>query len=119
ALAKVLDADPTLKLERNPATKEAVLWGMGHVHLEIAVAAMRDRFGVEVETRPPAIAYRETIQGTGDARYRHKKQSGGSGQFAEVALTVEPLPRGGGFEFVWKVVGGTIPTQFMTSCEKG
>ncbi len=119
ALSKLLDADPTLVLERNPDTKETVLWGMGHVHLEIAVAAMRDRFGVEVETRPPAIAYRETIQGTGDARYRHKKQSGGSGQFAEVALTVEPLPRGGGFEFVWKVVGGTIPTQFMTSCEKG
>ncbi len=119
ALAKVLDADPTLKLERNPDTKETVLWGMGHVHLEIAVAALKDRFGVEVETRLPAIAYRETIQGKGDARYRHKKQSGGAGQFAEVALTVEPLPRGGGFEFEWKVVGGTIPTQFQTSCEKG
>lgn len=119
ALAKLLDADPTLVLERNPDTKQTVLWGMGHVHLEIAVAALKDRFGVEVTTRPPAIAYRETIQGTGDARYRHKKQSGGAGQFAEVALTVEPLPRGSGFEFEWKVVGGTIPSQFQTSCEKG
>jgi len=119
ALAKVTSADPTLVLERNPDTKETVLWGMGHVHLEIAVAALKDRFGVEVETRPPAIAYRETIQSKADARYRHKKQSGGAGQFAEVALSVEPLPRGTGFEFDWKVVGGTIPTQFQTSCEKG
>ncbi len=119
ALAKVTSADPTLILERNPETKEIVLWGMGHVHLEIAVAALKDRFGVAVETRPPAIAYRETIQGKADARYRHKKQSGGAGQFAEVALSVEPLPRGGGFEFEWKVVGGSIPTQFQTSCEKG
>ncbi len=119
ALAKLLDADPTLVLVRDPDTKETVLWGMGHVHLEIAVAALKDRFGVEVDTRIPAVAYRETIQGTGDARYRHKKQSGGAGQFAEVALTVEPLPRGAGFEFEWKVVGGTIPTQFQTSCEKG
>ncbi len=119
SLSKLLDADPTLVLERDPNTKETVLWGMGHVHLEIAVAALKDRFGVEVDARTPAVAYRETIQGTGDARYRHKKQSGGAGQFAEVALTVEPLPRGSGFEFEWKVVGGTIPTQFQTSCEKG
>lgn len=119
SLSKLLDADPTLVLERDPNTKETVLWGMGHVHLEIAVAALKDRFGVEVDARTPAVAYRETIQGTGDERYRHKKQSGGAGQFAEVALTVEPLPRGSGFEFEWKVVGGTIPTQFQTSCEKG
>ncbi len=118
-LAKLLEADPTLQLERNPDTRQTVLWGMGHVHLEIAVATLRERYGVEVETRPPAIAYRETVQGRGDARYRHRKQSGGAGQFAEVALRVEPLPRGSDFEFVWEVVGGTIPTQFQTSCEKG
>ncbi len=118
ALTRLLDADSTLKLERNPDTHETVLWGMGHVHLEIAVAALAER-GVEVDTRPPSIPYRETVQGTGDARYRHKKQSGGAGQFAEVALRVEPLPRGEGFEFDWQVVGGSIPTQFQSSCEKG
>ena len=118
-LHKILDADPTLLLERNADTHETVLWGMGHVHLEIAVNALKDRFGVEVETRTPAVAYRETIQGGGDARYRHKKQTGGAGQFAEVALRVAPLGRGETFEFAWKVVGGAIPTQFQPSCEKG
>ncbi|MEJ2290029.1 MAG: EF-Tu/IF-2/RF-3 family GTPase, partial [Deinococcales bacterium] len=118
-LHKILDADPTLLLERNADTHETVLWGMGHVHLEIAVNALKDRFGVEVDTRPPAVAYRETIGGNGDARYRHKKQTGGAGQFAEVALRVAPLTRGEGFQFTWKVVGGSIPTQFQPSCEKG
>ncbi|HKI55534.1 MAG TPA: elongation factor G [Trueperaceae bacterium] len=118
-LHKLLDADPTLLLERNADTHETVLWGMGHVHLEIAVNALKERFGVEVDTAPPSVAYRETIQGTGDARYRHKKQTGGAGQFAEVALRVAPLPRGGDFEFNWKVVGGSIPTGFQPSCEKG
>ncbi|HKI58633.1 MAG TPA: elongation factor G [Trueperaceae bacterium] len=118
-LHKLLDADPTLLLERNADTHETVLWGMGHVHLEIAVNALKERFGVEVDTAPPAVAYRETIQGSGDARYRHKKQTGGAGQFAEVALRVAPVQRGGGFEFAWKVVGGSIPSGFQPSCEKG
>ncbi len=118
-LHKLLDAGPTLMLERNADTHETVLWGMGHVHLEIAVNALKDRFGVEVDTRPPSVAYRETIGGNGDARYRHKKQTGGAGQFAEVALRVAPLTRGEGFQFTWKVVGGSIPTQFQPSCEKG
>ncbi len=119
ALHRLLDADAGMRLERNPDTRETVLWGMGHVHLEIASQVLKERYGVEVETRTPAVAYRETIASTGDARYRHKKQTGGAGQFAEVALRVEPLPRGGGFEFVWGVVGGSIPTQFQSSCEKG
>ena len=120
ALHKILDGDATLQLDRNAETKETVLWGMGHVHLENAIQAMKERYGVEVDTRPPTIAYRETIQGQGDARYRHKKQSGGAGQFAEVALRIEPLPRGvEEFEFDWKVVGGSIPTNFKPSCEKG
>ena len=119
ALHKLLDEDPTLKLERNHETHETVLWGMGHVHLELAVQKLRERHNVEVDTARPKITYRETVTASGDARYRHKKQSGGAGQFAEVALRVEPLPRGAGFEFVNAVVGGAIPSQFIPSCEKG
>ena len=118
-LSKLLEADPTLQLERNAETNETVLWGMGHVHLEVAVNVLKERSNVEVNTATPTIAYRETITGRGDARYRHKKQTGGAGQFAEVALRVEPLPKGGGFEFENKVVGGAIPSQFIPSCEKG
>jgi elongation factor G len=119
ALHKLLDADPTLELVRDADTHETVLWGMGHVHLEVAVNVLADRFGVHVDTKPPKISYRETIAGAGDVRYRHKKQTGGSGQFAEVAMRVAPLPRGSGIEFSWAVVGGTIPTTFQSSCEKG
>jgi elongation factor G len=119
SLQKILDEDPTLQLERNTETHETVLWGMGHVHLEIAVNKLKSRYNVEVDTTTPKITYRETILGKGDARYRHKKQSGGAGQFAEVALRVEPLPRSSGFEFGNDVVGGSIPTQFIPSCEKG
>jgi elongation factor G len=118
-LAKLLEADHTLQLVRDPDTKETVLWGMGHVHLEVAVAELGERYGVQVDTKPPKVSYRETIAGAGEARYRHRKQSGGAGQFAEVALRVAPLPRGSEFEFKWAVVGGTIPTQFQSSCEKG
>ena len=119
ALHKVLEEDPTLKLVRDSETNETVLWGMGHVHLEVAIAKLRDRYNVDVDTRAPKIAYRETLTGKGDARYRHKKQTGGAGQFAEVALRVESLPRGSEFEFANEVVGGAIPTQFIPSCEKG
>ena len=118
-LQKLLDADPTLQLIRDPETKETVLWGMGHVHLEVAVSELAERYGVNVDTRLPRVSYRETIMGEGDARYRHKKQTGGAGQFAEVALRVAPLERGSGIEYRWAVVGGTIPTQFQSSCEKG
>jgi len=118
-LQRLLEADSGLKLERNADTHQTVLWGMGHVHLEIAINTLKERYGVDVEARTPAVAYRETIMGKGDARYRHKKQTGGAGQFAEVALRVEPLARDGGFEFDWAVVGGSIPTQFQSSCEKG
>jgi elongation factor G len=119
ALQKLLEADPTLQLERNADTHETVLWGMGHVHLEVAVATLKERFGVSVDTHAPKVAYRETIRGSGEARYRHKKQTGGAGQFAEVALRVEPAETGAGLVFEWKVVGGAIPSQFQSSCEKG
>lgn len=119
SLHKLIDEDPTLQLERNVETHETVLWGMGHVHLQIATNKLKDRYNVEVDTARPKITYRETISGKGDARYRHKKQSGGAGQFGEVALRVEPLARGAGFEFGNEVVGGSIPSQFIPSCEKG
>ena len=119
ALGKTLDADPTLELVRDPDTHETVLWGMGHVHLEVATGVMSERFGVNVDTRSPKISYRETISAGGDARYRHKKQTGGAGQFAEVAMRVEPAARDEGELFEWGVVGGTIPTNFQSSCEKG
>jgi elongation factor G len=119
ALAKLLDADPTLQLERNQETQETVLWGMGHVHLETAIRTLDERFHAGMDTGKPRIAYRETITGRSESRYRHKKQTGGAGQFAEVALRVEPLPRGSGFQFESKVVGGSIPSQFIPSCEKG
>jgi elongation factor G len=119
ALAKLLDADPTLQLERNQETQETVLWGMGHVHLETAIRTLDERFHAGMDTGRPRIAYRETITGRSESRYRHKKQTGGAGQFAEVALRVEPLPRGSGFQFASAVVGGSIPSQFIPSCEKG
>lgn len=119
ALQKLLQADSTLQLDRNAETHQTVLWGMGHVHLEVSVRALEERYGVNVTTHAPKIAYRETLQGRAEARYRHKKQSGGSGQFAEVALRVEPAEPGEGLVFEWGVVGGAIPTQFQGSCEKG
>jgi elongation factor G len=119
ALAKLLDADPTLQLERNQETQETVLWGMGHVHLETAIRTLDERFHAGMDTGRPRIAYRETITARSEARYRHKKQTGGAGQFAEVALRVEPLPRGSAFQFDSAVVGGSIPSQFIPSCEKG
>jgi elongation factor G len=119
ALAKLLDADPTLQLERNPETQETVLWGMGHVHLETAIRTLDERFHAGMDIAKPRIPYRETVSGRAETRYRHKKQTGGAGQFAEVALRVEPLPRGAGFEFANQVVGGAIPSQFIPSCEKG
>ncbi|MEX2501075.1 MAG: elongation factor G [Trueperaceae bacterium] len=118
-LHKLLEADATLQLERNPDTHQTVLWGMGHVHLEVAVATLRERFGVSVTSAAPRVAYRETIRGTAEARYRHKKQTGGAGQFAEVALRVAPGETGSGLTFAWEVVGGAIPSQFQSSCEKG
>lgn len=119
ALNRLLQTDPTLRLDRDSETGETILNGMGHVHLEIAVRTLKERFNAEVETREPAIAWRQTIRKPAEARYRHRKQSGGSGQFAEVALRIEPLERGQGVEFESKVVGGSIPSQYLPSCEKG
>ncbi len=119
ALAKLTTEDPSLRLEFDAQARETVLRGMGELHLRMVLDRMREEFNLEVETRQPRIAYRETITRKAEGHHRHKKQTGGAGQFGEVFLNVEPLPRGGGFEFVDKVVGGVIPSQFMPAVEKG
>jgi elongation factor G len=119
ALDKLTAEDPCLVLERNADLRETVLRGLGEVHLRVALSRIRDRHHVALDTRPPSVSYRETATRSAEGHYRHKKQSGGAGQFGEVFLRVEPLERGAGFEFVDNVVGGTIPTQFMPGVEKG
>ncbi len=119
ALSRLEAEDPSLKVEHRAALNETVLSGIGELHLRIALEKMREHYGVEVETHPPSIAYKETISKPAEGHYRHKKQTGGAGQFGEVFLKVEPLARGKGFEFVNKVVGGSIPTQFIPAVEKG
>ena len=119
ALAKLTAEDPSLRLEFDSQANETVLRGMGELHLRVILDRMRDEFNLEVETRQPRIAYRETITRKAEGHHRHKKQTGGAGQFGEVFLNVEPLPRGSGFEFVNKVVGGVIPSQFLPAVEKG
>ncbi len=118
-LGKLKAEDPTFQMTRDKQTHELIISGMGDMHLKTMIARMKDRYGVDVAIGTPKVAYKETITGNGDSQYRHKKQSGGAGQFAEVWMRVEPLPRGEGFEFVDEVVGGAIPKQFIGSCEKG
>ena len=111
--------DPCFKVERHPASNETVLRGLGEMHLRAKLARMAQQYKLELATRPPQIAYRETITVAAAGHCRHKKQSGGAGQFGEVALRVEPLERGAGFEFVDLVKGGAIPGVFMPAVEKG
>jgi elongation factor G len=119
ALHKLCEEDPCLKLEHHKELNETVLRGLGDLHVRVTLERLKERYGVEVTTRPPRIAYRETISAQADGHHRHKKQTGGAGQFGEVFLRVEPLPRGAGFEFVDEVKGGTIPGQFLPAIEKG
>jgi len=111
--------DPCLRIEHVAATNETVLYGLGELHLRIVLERLREVYRFEVQTRPPRIAYRETVTGPAEGHYRHKKQSGGAGQFAEVFLRIEPLARGAGFEFADEVRGGAIPGQFIPAVEKG
>lgn len=119
ALARLAEEDPCLRVEHRRELNETVLRGLSELHLSIALERMRERYGVEVITHPPRIAYRETITTTADGQHRHKKQTGGAGQFGEVLLRVEPLERGAGFAFVDAVKGGAIPGQFLPAIEKG
>jgi len=118
-LAKALDEDTTLKSLRDRQTNELVVSGLGDIHLTVLLARMKRRYQLEVETKPPKIPYRETISAKADGHYRHKKQTGGAGQFGEVYLRVEPRERGSGFEFMDDTFGGSIPRQFMPAVEKG
>ncbi len=118
-LTRMAEEDPTLQWRQDPTTKETVLSGMGDAHVETAVRRMKSRFNVALEARTPKVPYKETVTQPGLAQYRHKKQSGGAGQFAEVHMRVEPLSRDEGFEYVWEVYGGHISTSFQPSVEKG
>jgi elongation factor G len=117
-LAKLTAGDPTLRLERNPETHQLVLWCMGEAHADVLLDRLREQ-GVELSTVPVVVPLRETFGGKATAHGRHVKQSGGHGQYAVCDIEVEPLPRGGGFEFVDKIVGGAVPNQFIPSVEKG
>jgi elongation factor G len=119
SLHKLAEEDPCFRFEHNKELNESVVRGLSDLHLKLTLERMKERYGVEVKTRPPRIAYRETVAGTAEGHHRHKKQTGGAGQFGEVYLRVEPLSRGSGFEFVDEVKGGTIPGQFIPAVEKG
>jgi elongation factor G len=119
ALLRLNEEDPSLTMIQNPRTHDIVLWGQGEMHLRVALERLSDRFGVSVKSHPPAIGYQETIRKSVTQRGRHKKQSGGHGQFGDVVLEIAPLPRGGGFEFHEKVVGGAVPRNYIGAVEEG
>ncbi|MCO5996848.1 elongation factor G-like protein EF-G2 [Actinoallomurus rhizosphaericola] len=119
ALARLVAEDPTLRLENNSETRQLVLWNMGEAHAAVLLERLRSRYGVEVETVPLRVPLRETFGGRAQGLGRHVKQSGGHGQYGICHIDVEPLPSGGGFEFIDKIVGGVVPRQFIPSVEKG
>ncbi len=119
SLQRLREEDPSIRYERDVRTKELLLTGQGQVHIEVTVAKLKRRFGVEVNLKLPRIPYRETITAATEAHGRHKKQSGGHGQFGDCKIKVEPLPRGSDFDFVNDIFGGAIPRQFVPAVEKG
>jgi len=124
SLSRLAEEDPTLQFKRDAETNQLLVSGMGQLHLDVTHDRLKRKYGVNAKTSPPKIPYRETVKGNADVRYRHKKQSGGAGQFGEVAIRLMPLPKGteeviGGLNFVNKIVGGVIPGQYIPSVEKG
>lgn len=119
SLHALTEEDPTLTLEYVQATKQNVLQGMGESHIDVAIRSLETKFGVKVDTSLPKVSYQETVTRQASAHYRHKKQTGGAGQFADVQLRVEPMDRGAGFEYASEIFGGAIPTVFIPSIEKG
>jgi len=119
SLNRILEEDPTLSLRRDDETKEIILSGMGQVHIELTVEKLKRKFGVDVDLRSPKVPYKETIKGKTRVQGRYKKQSGGRGQYGDTWIEIEPLPRGQGFEFADRIVGGVIPKQYIPAVEKG
>lgn len=119
SLNRLLEEDPTLRFHRDEETKEMILSGMGQVHLDVTLEKLKRKFGVEVIMKTPKIPYRETIRTSAKAQGKYKKQSGGRGQYGDCWIEIEPLPRGGGYEFIDKIVGGVIPQQYRPAVEKG
>jgi elongation factor G len=119
AMQRLREEDPSISYARDPQTHELLLSGQGQLHIEVTVAKLKRRFGVEVNLKPPRIPYRETITAATEAHGRHKKQTGGHGQFGDCKIRVEPLPRGSDFQFVDDIFGGSIPRQFVPAVEKG
>jgi elongation factor G len=119
ALARLVEEDCALETHRDPQTHEIILSGTGQMHIEVTVEKLKRKFNVEVELQSPKVPYKETIKGRAEAQGKHKHQSGGRGQYGDCWLRIEPLPRGGGFEFADEIVGGAIPRQFIPSVEKG
>ncbi|KAB2833323.1 MAG: elongation factor G, partial [Candidatus Brocadia sp.] len=118
-LHKLTEEDKTFRISHDALTNELVLTGMSMLHLQVMIGRLKRRFGIDVEAHTPKIPYKETITARAEAQYKHKKQSGGHGQYGEVHIRIEPLPRGAGFEFVDEVVGGSIPRQYIPAVEKG
>jgi elongation factor G len=118
-LGKILEEDTTLRFQRDEETKEMLLSGMGQVHLEVTLERLKRKFGVEVLMKTPKVPYRETIKASAKTQGKYKKQSGGRGQYGDCWISIEPLPRGGGYEFVDKIVGGVVPQQYRPAVEKG
>ncbi len=119
AFAKLTEEDPSLSIVHNAESHEIVIWGQGEMHLRVAGERLADRFGVAVTTRPPTVGYRETIRKPIQIRGRHKKQSGGHGQFGDVVLEIKPMPRSSGFSFEEKITGGVVPRNYIPSVEEG
>jgi elongation factor G len=118
-LSKLSQEDPTFRIVPDPALKQQVLWGQGSTHIEVLLEKLQQRFGVQAELARPRIPYRETVRGKAEQQYKHKKQSGGRGQYGEVYVRIEPNERGGGFEFINEISGGVIPTKFIPAVQKG
>lgn len=119
ALQRMVEEDPNLKVTRDTQTKELIVSGSGTQHVEVVVARVQRRYGVEMEMKAPKIAYKETIRGKAEVHARHKKQTGGHGQFADIQIRMEPLPRGEGFQFVDEIFGGAVPRNYIPAVEKG